>query len=236
MAVADQILQALARGELKEGDRLPSDRELAQLMGVSRPTVREGLLALQLAGLVEVRPGEGAYITGQDNGSRALESLPGLSMEPAEVIEARLMVEPVIARLAAERHDAGSLETLRENIERCAEVAEQADGAKSFARVGLEFHSLLAPVSDNRYLSHFCISLVDVVEHPLWELLNRQIMRPVQARRGQVAEHRAILDAIERRDAVGAEQSMSEHLERLRGAAFGQVATDPGQEKAASGP
>jgi len=211
MDVAEVIATEISSGRLQSGARLPSNREIAQKLGVSRPTVREGVLALEYAGLVEVRPGSGAYVSEirQGPGAVALSALES----PATLIEARVAVEPAIARLCASRFSdvqTAKLSALVASAER--EVG--ADGNPTeLVRLGLEFHRQLAADCGNSFLASFCSSLVSVSDHPLWMLLNRQAMVTVEARRSQVDEHRRILHAISKRDPESAFTAMKTHLE-----------------------
>ncbi len=220
--VAEQVLQAIAHGALKPGERLPSDRELADSMAVSRPTVREALLALQFLGAVEVRPGDGAYVAGQ---SASLGGNLGFAVdfapEPAEVIEARIVIEPAIARLASMRISHDALARLIEMNARAEEIHRDAAHLDEFLRIGLHFHAMLAPHCGNRLLSSTAASLVDIFHQPMWALWNRQAMRDVNARFGQVEEHRRILEAIRTRDPEGAYDAMLQHLQGLEGTISG---------------
>src|SRR3954462_6918023 len=101
--VAGQVTELVTRGEFKPGDRLPPERDLAKLLGVSRPTVREAMIALEIAGLVEVRVGAGAFITdkAKQNGEATSRLFEGVGSFPLELIAARRAIEPEVAALAA---------------------------------------------------------------------------------------------------------------------------------------
>src|SRR5437588_6010283 len=102
--VAGQVTDLVARGEFKPGDRLPPERDLAKLLGVSRPTVREAMIALEMAGLVEVRVGAGTFVTDkarQNNGTNG-RLFEGAGSSPFELIAARRTIEPEVAALAAQ--------------------------------------------------------------------------------------------------------------------------------------
>jgi DNA-binding FadR family transcriptional regulator len=222
--VADEIVASMGSGELQPGDRLPSDRQLAEMMAVSRPTVREALLALEFVGLVQIRPGDGVYVADKDarsGFSRNLAPPNDFSLPPQQLIEARIAVEPSISRLCASRVPKKEMRSIEALVDRTERVAQHPAQLDEFVELGLGFHKELAPLCGNEFLSSFCRSLVSVTEHPLWALVNRQAMREHSARLGQVTEHRAVLEAIGNGDADGACEAMSNHLERLRGAIFG---------------
>jgi DNA-binding FadR family transcriptional regulator len=218
--VAQQVLAAITRGEYVPGDRLPGDRDIAAGTGVSRATAREAILALELVGAVEVRPGDGVYVAGAD-GRLGVLAGPPVDVPPRELIESRREIEPAVARLAALRLDDHRVAEVRGLVDRAAAVVDDASRLPEFIALGLRFHSALAPCSGNRLLAGITGQLVDVEEHPLWTLVNQQAMRTAEARAGQVREHRAILDAITAQDAVAAEAAMRGHLEHLGEQIFG---------------
>ena len=102
--IADQIRELISSGAIQPGQQLPSERDLALDLGVSRPTVREALIALEVAGLAEIRVGVGAFVTGK--AGRPIE-LPEQSHSPLEIMRARQLIEPEIAALAARAIAAG---------------------------------------------------------------------------------------------------------------------------------
>ena len=111
--VATQIEAQLRNGSIRPGERLPSERDLAVRFEVSRPTIREAMIALEIAGLVEIRTGSGIYALEQNELSGAqLDDAPG----PFEVLEARLLVEPEVVSLAAARISDEQLEILEQAI------------------------------------------------------------------------------------------------------------------------
>jgi DNA-binding FadR family transcriptional regulator len=218
--VAQQILAAITQGEYVPGDRLPGDRDIAADTGVSRATVREAILALELIGAVEVRPGDGVYVAGFNGRVGALAG-PPLDVAPRELIESRCEIEPGIARLASVRRDQHRLAEVRVLVDRAAACTADAAQLPEFVALGLRFHSALAPCSGNRLLADITGQLVDIEEHPLWTLVNQHAMRAAEAREGQVHEHRVILDAITAGDADTAVAAMRAPLECLSEHIFG---------------
>lgn len=213
MRIAQRVLQGVNDGEWRQGDRLPSDRELASLSGVSRASAREGLLALELGGVIEVRHGEGAFVTG---GQQALGThAAALSEPPRDLIESRFYLEPVVAQLAATRISQDVLDGVRSNIDQAEALV--ADGASlgAFVLLGLRFHATVAMGCGNHFLTSVVRQLVNAEEHPLWLLVNQLVVNTVPVRQAQIREHRAIADAIERGDAEAARQAMADHLAGL---------------------
>lgn len=217
--MAFQILQAIGSGRTPLGSRLPSDRELAEVMGVSRPTVREAVLALEVVGILQVRSGDGTYVAHDGTRSSAIGELltdASFQVPTAEVLEARLTVEPAAVALTAQRIDPEAVAELDELVNRADALVEDVDGLGDFVSLGLEFHAQLLQRCRNAHLAAFTTALVDLDEHPLWTLLNAQAVQSVEARRQQVDEHREILAAVRERDAERAAALITTHLEHLR--------------------
>lgn len=213
--VAEQLLQAIADGTYPPGSRIPSDREIAISTQVSRPTVREALLALEIVGVVEVQPGSGVFVTERSAGQQVPDPLA--LDAPRELIEARAGIEPVVAGLCATRIDGTDLAELRGLIAQCAEAT--SEGQQSLSRMselGLQFHRRLALACGNRILAEMTCGLVDMERHPLWVLVNELALRNQEARDLQIREHAAILDAIESRNPARAQAAMAEHLDNAR--------------------
>src|ERR1700742_4326828 len=141
-AVADGILAAVAAGRLSPGDRLPNERQLARICDTSRTTVRDALLALELFGVVEVRPGSGCYISSLTSPARKAS---GVMMDavPRELIEARIQVEPQVARVCAGRVPAAEIRRLHRLIDECEAEGERAatDDLSTFLVMSQNFHS-----------------------------------------------------------------------------------------------
>jgi DNA-binding FadR family transcriptional regulator len=221
--VVEAVLASIRAGELAPGARLPSDRELSERLQVSRLTAREGLLALELTGVIDVRPGAGAFVRSTTATTAAGTGLMVLPTEsersPRELIEARIALEPAIVRTCIAHTTEAQLDELRAVIARAqAEVDGDLD---EFVRLGLGFHTELAARCGNAFLATFCRSLVSVSDHPLWTLLNRHAVRTGAARQGQVDEHRRIVEAIAARDEEAASAAMAHHLHGLEEVVFG---------------
>ncbi|WP_194503209.1 FadR/GntR family transcriptional regulator [Nocardioides acrostichi] len=222
LAVADGILAAIAAGRLSPGDRLPNERELARICDVSRTTVRDALLALELFGVVEVRPGSGCYV-GSLHPARRRASSVVLDSVPRDLLEARLHVEPEVARICAGNVSPEEIRRLRGLIDACEAEGERAsaDDLGTFLKMSQEFHSEMALSCGNGVLADFTSQLVDVTAHPLWQVVNSMHVRDPEARASQIAEHRAILAAVESGDGELASAQMRRHLASLESSIFG---------------
>ena len=114
--VAGQVTELVARGEFKPGDRLPPERDLAKVLGVSRPTVREAMIALEIAGLVEVRVGAGTFVTDKARTAPRGRLFEGVGSSPLELIAARRTIEPEVAALAAQLATQSEIAAIAETI------------------------------------------------------------------------------------------------------------------------
>jgi DNA-binding FadR family transcriptional regulator len=208
--VAYGILASINAGEYAVGQRLPTDRELSVEKGVSRQTVREALLVLELIGAISIRHGDGVYVsppaTPDVDGEGAI-----LFGDPRNVIESRRLLEPITTRLAAERITDEQLASLTELI---AHHGGSID--RRHAVVGLQFHAELAMCCGNPMMGGVVEQLVNIERHPLWRLVNEQALRVPGARQSQEADHVAILDAVAAHDADRAEVAMQTHLAELQ--------------------
>jgi GntR family uxuAB operon transcriptional repressor len=225
LSVAQDLLTAMARGDYLPGLRLPSDRELASQLDVSRATVREAILALELIGAVEVRHGDGTYVRGPHGGVLALDGSP-LDVAPRDLIEARRAVEPVVASLAARHVAAERLAALRRDIDEAAEIVGEPGRLPRFMRLGLRFHADLALGCGNSLLAGIVGQLVNAETHPLWLLVNQHALSSPAAREGQLREHQEVLCAIASGDPGRAQRAMAGHLTSVHAVIFQPATTE----------
>lgn len=218
LQLAEHLMQQIRDGKFQIGSRLPSDRDLATRTGVSRPAVREALIALELLGVVDMRVGQGTFVVGSPVSLEALRSAQLAS--PFELLEARTAVESNVALLVASKWEQGAID--KEAYRRAYEITEEMRGlvtdegrVEQFYRLGLAFHKALAEACDNEVLSKIVRDLVDATGHPLWDLINKKILEDQAARESQIREHEFVMSAIERGDGQAAAESMHHHLEEL---------------------
>jgi GntR family transcriptional repressor for pyruvate dehydrogenase complex len=205
-ALAEKLTRMIASGEFKPGDRLPAERELAAMNNVSRPTVREAVIALEIEGLVEVRIGSGVYVINQTPSREGVERDIGAF----ELTEARILIEGEAAALAA----ANITDEELAELERLLAEMEAANQADAGEMVDKRFHEFLAGCTRNS-------AMQSAVEH-LWMVRNRspQCIRTFEKSRTKghkpvIDEHRAIIEALRSRDPVAARTAMREHLGRV---------------------
>lgn len=206
--VAEQLAEVIATGEFPEGSRLPAERKLAERFEVSRPTIREAIIALELAGCVEVKGGSGVYVTA--NGNATLPS-GATDIGPFEILEARMLFESEAAAVAAKVISDDELVNLKATLESMIleneqeAVTENADEA---------FHLQIAQATHNA-------AIISVCKH-LWSLRNdssisARILEKVRqaGSRPRIDEHAAIYSALASRQPEAARGAMREHLSRV---------------------
>ena len=212
--VAGQVTDLVARGEFKPGDRLPPERDLAKLLGVSRPTVREAMIALEIAGLVEVRVGAGAFITvkAQTNGGNH-RLFEGVGSSPLELIAARRTIEPEVAALAAQLATAEEIAAIAETV---AMIAAAQD-TPAHRAADHKFHVRIGHASHNNILTTIVDECWAEMYSPMFERMGAITGLIVsrcspQQRDVTVAEHEAVYRAIAARDPAAARAAMDAHL------------------------
>ncbi len=209
--VARQIT-ALVQAEYAVGQRLPAERDLAKRFGVSRPTIREAILSLQMAGLLKVRHNSGAYVVSH-RAAVEMQTLKGFG--PFENVQARQLVEPQIAALAAQAASDMQLAQMAETLatmRREHALGRDADSADH------RFHILLAEATGNGVLVSLSDSLWrGQIESQIWQDI-RSYMPMESYRPTWLRDHEAIFRAVEERNARRAAAAMTKHLGNIRDA------------------
>lgn len=217
--VADELRSRIQSGRYEVGQRMPAERLLADEFKVSRPTIREAIIALEITGFVEVRVGSGVHVINRSG----TDGIPDeLDVGPFELLEARLIMESRIAELAAERIDdiqTARLEELIHAMEHENEIGSVGENADH------EFHLTIAKATQNS-------ALVGIAER-FWslretspmviEMLNRSRAYGVQP---LIEDHRKIVDALKQRDKQAAHDAMFDHISRVINALLEVTETD----------
>jgi DNA-binding FadR family transcriptional regulator len=215
-AIAHELLVLILGGHLAVGDRLPSERQLAARFGVSRPTIREALSALESRGLVETRMGSGTFVADRE----ALDEAPAALSDdsPAEFMEARLVLEVAIARLAAQRAASGAdrLEEVRVSVEALERTANPEVLPADLDR---DFHRAVARLTGNDYLIELVEPMWDTMGQALFTTLGRRSWSADDTRR-TATEHRAIYEALRAGDPGLAAFAMERHVRALMAKLF----------------
>lgn len=204
--IAESLRQSLRQGRFNIGDRLPSERDLAQQYGVSRPTVREAIIALEVDGLVEVRTNSGVYVAALDMGN---EQRARSDVGPFELLEARRVFEAEICAMAALHIDDERIEHLRSLAE-----AMNSTSVLEAEAADREFHLEIARATQNSAMEMTLATLWDARDKsPQYKLLSNKVRAAGVAPR--VPEHLQIIDALAKRDPMAARDAMRSHLERV---------------------
>lgn len=212
--IAEQVRSLIAGGEFAGGSRLPAERDLAKQLGVSRPSVREALIALEVEGWVEVRTGSGVYVldrtghNGKTNG--AVPKISPTEWGPLELIRARRVVEGEIAALAAVQGKRRDTDAMARAID-----AMRADADRNVMPLEGDraFHTSIVQACGNVVLIETVQGFWDSRRGPLFERLGGYF-ETVDSWRSAIAEHEAIHAAIRARDAAAARTAMHDHLDK----------------------
>jgi GntR family transcriptional repressor for pyruvate dehydrogenase complex len=201
-------------GELRPGDKLPPERELAEQFGVSRTAVREAVKALHEKGLIEVQPGKGTFISNITASTSEVmrDSLElivnvGLVNGLVDLVQVRTLLEPGIAALAAEMATAEDIQAMQQAVDTMDTALDNAD---VYVEADLEFHRALAKASQNSLITILLDSIVDLLR----EQRKRIFLVEGGPERGQ-NHHKRILEAVATHNPVAAREAMAVHLKQV---------------------
>ena len=210
--LADQIIEKLASmiatGELKPGDKLPSEPELMKNFGVGRSSIREAVGALSLIGLVTVRPGHGTHVAvpSKESQSKPIGLMLTVGRDKIrELVEARLIIEQATVKLAAERATEQDLKEIKRHMD---DLKPPLTVSKKAIRADLDFHDAIAKASQNSVLNRFLSELRQPMKH--WM---EQKAKHDWGYEKVYDQHSKIVDAIESHDGERAQIAMRNHLE-----------------------
>lgn len=217
--IADQLRSLIQRGEYPVGSRLPAERDLATQLGVSRPSVREALIALEVEGLVDVRVGSGVVVKAQRaaGGARGVGNAYG----PFEIIRARQLLEGELAALAARHMNKTQVNELRGVL---AQMETDIAAGSMPIHSDRAFHLAVAAAADNAPLLRALTELYDERNNPLFETFGHHFEN-AKTWRMALVEHQAVVDAIAARDADAARRAMQRHLQRSQ-SRYAQMAVE----------
>ena len=205
--VASHIKELIRDEKLKPGEKLPNELELCGLFSVSRPTIREAVKTLVSQGIIEIRRGKGTYVT----------QVPGIAEDPLgldfitspnlrlTLIEARLIIEPGVARLATQKADDGDIAKIAASVKEMEEIVYQH---KVGINAELHFHKSIAEATRNPVIMH----IVPVIMESIVKTY-RDAPRTSEDHRHAFEEHKVIYEAIAARDPEGAFEAMQRHLD-----------------------
>jgi DNA-binding FadR family transcriptional regulator len=205
--VADRIEQLIKEEQIAGGERLPSERDLATRLSVSRASLREALIALELGGVVEVRGGSGVYVT---ESAELPADLPEVGPGPFEVLAVRRLIETEVCAIAARVATDSAIDAILRAV---IEMEKNHDDYSSNDEADREFHLSIARATGNSAL----VGVIDylwIQRGSLWHKL-KEHFQTEELRRETLPDHRRILAAIVARDPAAARRAMRSHLERV---------------------
>jgi GntR family transcriptional regulator, uxu operon transcriptional repressor len=230
--IAGQIESLIDSGEFTPGSRLPPERELATLLGVSRTSVREALISLEIAGRVDVRVGTGVFVRGASGATPRVTGGVDDGPGPFDLLAARALIEGEIAALAAPRIDRAAIAALRETI---ARMRMHGDNAGERDAADRAFHVAIAAASGNEALAHTVQHLWELRRGELWTKTEEHFHTPT-LREKTLSDHEAIVAALAAHDARGAREAMRRHLSRVAQEFQRRIDSQPARAAAARGP
>jgi DNA-binding FadR family transcriptional regulator len=231
--IADQLRALIDSGEYRVGSRLPTERDLAEQLKVSRPTVREALIALEVEGRVRIRVGSGIYVSEPAALAPPLPAAAEIE-GPFELLRAREFLEGAIAEQAARVATPADIARIDASLDAMATVQHPGEASMIHDRA---FHVAVAGCLDNAVLVRVVGELFDQRLNPYFAKLAHYFENP-KSWNAALAEHRAIRDAIAAHDADAARVTMREHLARSQARFaknFGTEASSDSRVRARSG-
>lgn len=207
--VASRLRDMIHSGELSAGDKLPPERDLAKILGVSRPTLRAGIRSLSAVGILFSKQGAGTFVAARDESPtldssslRMLSALHGFTSD--EMFEARMALEMSIAGMAAKRVTSEQMTTLAEEI---AGMYASLNEPEQYLVHDMRFHQIVAAASGNRILT----SLMNMVATILFEYRSKTVKRATDLKQS-AEQHHNIYRALRDHDSEAAEKAMHDHL------------------------
>lgn len=217
-AAVERLLAFISEGEFSPGDRLPSEKDLIEVLGIGRSALRRALAHLETDGLIWRHVGKGTFVSHGRMDSGGAPSAVGHQMTPVKMMRARLCIEPAIAREAA-------LNASGEATARIMSAMEKARAAASwneYERQDDLFHRAIALASDNPLLVAVQENINKVQREVVWGAVTRNSARP-PANHSSFSEHEDIAAAIQKRDYDAAAGAMRQHLKSVSARLFGDL-------------
>lgn len=214
LQIYNQILSQIQLGVFKVGDKLPPERELCAQFNVSRAPIRQALSALELNGIIYSRQGEGVYVksthpASESNGSSAVIE----SATPEEIVEVRMVLEPIIAKFAAERATKEEIKEIKK-IEKKFE--DEAKKGIYNPDTDSDLHREIAKASHNDLFIKFTNDIIDAMkQQEMWNFIRDRSVTNPEYRDINVKEHKEIVTSIQKGEAEEAMEEMTKHMNNL---------------------
>lgn len=208
--IADHLRDLILRKEFAPGSRLPTERELAIKIGVSRPSVREALIALEVEGWIEIRKGSGIYVARRSPELRLRPEHARDAPGPFELLRARAVIEGEVAALAARKAKKRDLKELDAVLE---EMHDEARTCGSALQADRMFHVRMAQIAGNGVLLALVIEMFDHRSGPMSTRLGLHL-EGMKAWYAAIEEHRHVILALSIKDEAAARAAMQRHMDR----------------------
>ena len=205
--IVENLINLIKKRSLQVGDKLPSERQLCEIIGISRPILREALKALQVMNIIDIRQGAGAFVKGiePEDVTEHLDIVFHLdSSLYRDLYDARRVLEAAIAGMAAANISDSEIEAIAENIR---QAAAQIDDEQAFLERDMELHEMIMKASKNRVIPVFMQSI-----NKLSLLLRKQSNSQPQIRQNAIRDHESIIRALRDRSPEEAARAMEQHI------------------------
>lgn len=228
MKVVKQIRELIERGRLNPGDKLPPEKVLAEKMGVSRPSVREAIVALEILGLVKTKGGKGSFIKKISSLSVLDEDFRHIQQQdsPFELLEARRIIEPEVAGHAAQRAQPEDIAAMKQSLENMSHIERRLSVSQEyeqFFKFDNTFHINVARAAHNTELLRMLAHLIDSSNRGLSMKFKEKVYGTRGRPKKYLKEHGEILAAIEDRNREIARRRMHQHLAGCEKDWFGEM-------------
>lgn len=208
------LLQHIEAMKLLPGAKLESERELARILGISRPSLREALQALQAQGRLMVKHGVGVFLLDEETGEKFKDAYLSQRANIEELFQMREILEAPAVEWAAERHTAEELEKMKQALANLSDaLAQDPIDFDKVRELDMEFHLAVVRSASNRFLNQTLGTLQEIMRHSM----DNTLKLPGRIDQSE-AEHRIILEAIEKRDPITARLMIIQHIHNARDA------------------
>jgi GntR family transcriptional repressor for pyruvate dehydrogenase complex len=228
--IVQQIHNLIQKGKLKQGDQLPTERELVDIFKVSRASVREAIRYLESMRFVKSRQGDGTYVIASSEEALIQPLATALFLEKdnlMDIFTIRKFIEPQVAQLAAEKATPSEIRELEEILE---EQAKDLGDGLNFTKTDSEFHNLLTQIAKNRVLERLLFAVLDLLAQ------TREKYLQVEGRaQKSLKGHQKVLSAIKARNPVAARRAMRHHLEEIEHILFNKKKGDGKRSSTSTG-
>ncbi len=216
--IVEQIIGAIQRGEFSKGERLPSERRLSEMLGVSRPTLREAIAALAILGILDNQQGSGTYVRttsiDENLAEKAAELLKGEG-GLLHALEALLIIEPEVVAMAAEKAGDKELDIIKFALD---EIRERIQEESFFKESGMKFRMAIVQSIKNPVIEHICLIPLSIYyseNPPWWDIFKEKIGKP-EILNSYYENYKRIYELIKARDSQRAYTEMKKHLLQVK--------------------